>query len=409
MNGPKAVAAKPRLPAETSIREIRLAARNCECCEGSTLEPLWRYSYNARTRNGRFVFNVSNVICRRCGFVFVSPVYQETDLAAYYEDSYSQAPHLESDFDVRKRCDFIGSLGNIGEVFLEVGANQRGPFREYLIERFSRLVTVELNNSVQRDYCSLAMTPSGSIDVVAHYFVLEHVPRVKSFLAECHRVLRSGGLMVVEVPDIGSYIRDQSALQLYEHTNHFSRNVLVSLLRRAGFELVHLNTEACSRSFGFVAAFRKARPIASAMPAVTEYAANRELFLRGLAALRTREAELLSMGARLSEYSKAGVPVICWGANEQLARFLAVLSCEDSPIRKLPDGTVVIDSDPAKSRFLDGYDVCLPADSVNAMQQAGAIFLFTRLHASSILDYLEREHGRRFSSSDIHIVDLCGT
>ena len=43
-------------------RTISLEARPCECCGGEDLEPLWKYELETRTRNGRFVFNVNNVI-----------------------------------------------------------------------------------------------------------------------------------------------------------------------------------------------------------------------------------------------------------------------------------------------------------------------------------------------------------
>jgi SAM-dependent methyltransferase len=46
--------------------------------------------------------------------------------------------------------------------------------------------------------------PDASCDVVYHSAVLEHIRRsdVKSFLAECHRVLKPGGIIRVGVPDL---------------------------------------------------------------------------------------------------------------------------------------------------------------------------------------------------------------
>jgi len=46
--------------------------------------------------------------------------------------------------------------------------------------------------------------PDGSFDVVYHSHVLEHFPRRAGFdfLRECHRVLRSGGILRIAVPDL---------------------------------------------------------------------------------------------------------------------------------------------------------------------------------------------------------------
>lgn len=51
--------------------------------------------------------------------------------------------------------------------------------------------------------------PDSSFDVVYHSHLLEHFPRqfAPSFLRECHRVLKSGGLIRVAVPDLEKIAR----------------------------------------------------------------------------------------------------------------------------------------------------------------------------------------------------------
>jgi predicted SAM-dependent methyltransferase len=52
--------------------------------------------------------------------------------------------------------------------------------------------------------------PPGAFEVVYHSHVLEHLPRPKApdMIAECHRVLKSGGLIRVVVPDLESLARE---------------------------------------------------------------------------------------------------------------------------------------------------------------------------------------------------------
>src|SRR5271155_506224 len=66
------------------------------------------------------------------------------------------------------------------------------------------------NPSVQRwDVHEELPFPSGSFDVVYHSHVLEHLSKQDAplFLRECYRVLRSGGVIRVAVPDLEKIAR----------------------------------------------------------------------------------------------------------------------------------------------------------------------------------------------------------
>ena len=88
--------------------------------------------------------------------------------------------------------------------------------------------------------------------ILPQSFILEHVAAVRPFLAECRRVLRPGGVMIVEVPDLMLYPEKIDALILHEHCNHFTPENLHHLAALEGFGLVETSHELCSRPFGFV-------------------------------------------------------------------------------------------------------------------------------------------------------------
>src|SRR5262249_31668672 len=146
----------------------------CENCGGGDLEQLWHGSFTARTRSGRYLFDTNDVVCRHCGFVFVSPVYDEADLAGYYADSFGAFEGALPDYDIEKRLTFLRSVEPNDVMFVEIGANRLSEFHFHLKNIFEKVVTVDLNDSVRADLGSLETLPDECADVVAHYFVLEH-------------------------------------------------------------------------------------------------------------------------------------------------------------------------------------------------------------------------------------------
>jgi hypothetical protein len=381
-------------------RTISLETRACECCGGTDLESLWKHETEARTRNGWFSFEINNVICHRCGFVFVSPVFSQADLNAYYADAFSSFEAQALDYDPEVRLTFLDEAARCGGSFVEVGAHRPTSFHDELAKRFDAVTLVELNESVSSDTRSLLDVEDASASIVAHYFVLEHVPRVIPFLRQCARILKDGGLMVVEVPDIAYYPRNPNALQLYEHTNHFSPAALETLARRAGFEPVR-NRAGASRVIGFAAAFGKVSAAVGDPPIMSEYAINKAYFDAGLQTLKGQASLWTRTAAQIDRLRADGGKLVMWAANDAMAAFL-----RDHP---QPSGTTVIDSDARKRFFLDGHRVEQPDAAAAEIIAADAIFIFSKNHAHDILAGIERDFGKRFDAAQAHIVDALGT
>jgi SAM-dependent methyltransferase len=329
--------------------------------------------------------------------VFVSPVFDDGDLAEYYAGSFSAFVGATPDYDIGKRLAFLEIVAPEGGLFVEVGANQPTEFHRGLRSLYGKVVTVEINNSVSSDFWSLNALPDGCADVVAHYFVLEHIPRVPKFLNECGRVLREGGVMVCEVPDISVYPTEPSALQLHEHANHFSQDVLRGIAEQFGFIEISTNTELCSRSFGFVSAFRKASLSRRRPHFALGYDTGRRLFMEGVAALERLMADMASANERLEEYKNRNASVIFWAANDLMARFF--------DLYPFSGNVTVVDSNPDKSDYFDTPRVLSPATAVDKIQGAEAIFIFTKLHAEKILEQIALSIGKKFEFDRVHIVD----
>jgi 2-polyprenyl-3-methyl-5-hydroxy-6-metoxy-1,4-benzoquinol methylase len=80
-------------------------------------------------------------------------------------------------------------------------------------------------------------------EAVVAYHVLEHVPDPRAFLSAAHALLRDRGLLVIEVPHVGSFdarwvpaVRER-VLDLPRHLSHFTPRTLTALLGEQGFTI----------------------------------------------------------------------------------------------------------------------------------------------------------------------------
>jgi 2-polyprenyl-3-methyl-5-hydroxy-6-metoxy-1,4-benzoquinol methylase len=109
---------------------------------------------------------------------------------------------------------------------------------------------------------------SETFDLITHWHVIEHVENVSEALREWRRVLKPGGLMVLETPN-SSFLKARLLGPRYEkfwpaeHLYTFNRKNLSSILKQSGFEIInsrltggwnalplHLNAYAlCYRSY----------------------------------------------------------------------------------------------------------------------------------------------------------------
>jgi dolichol-phosphate mannosyltransferase len=115
-----------------------------------------------------------------------------------------------------------------------------------------------------RASCERLPFGDGSLDGVIHSQVIEHLPDDPAILAECHRVLRPGGILVLGTPDYGRWLwpvlewihsRILPGGYAHEHITRFTRRTLADRLARVGFEVLDC------RYVGFCEMIFKARRI----------------------------------------------------------------------------------------------------------------------------------------------------
>jgi len=363
------------------IVALDLFPRSCPLCGETQVRDVWSYQHTEPTRQHRFLWSVRNVICERCGFSFVAPSPSAEQLADYYADAFPLMGEGYFSVEARMECLRRHSLGR--KSFVEIGSNTTGVFYSQLQAFFKEVTSVEINDACSCDAKSTAEIPDNSADVVAAYFVLEHVPQPGHFLSECRRIVRNDrGIVIIEVPDLHLYPQMIAALDTQEHLNHFSPLTLEWLAARSGLELIETSHRQCSRTFGFVAVFRPAEPI-SYRPEWNERSAALASFSAGLELVRSKRQEVSEHRANLQEILGSGRKVVIWAANAMCRRLL------DGFVNF--EGLTIVDIDRAKLRFLDQIEVRHPDDAKREIVEADVIWICSPVHARNIGEYIESE------------------
>ncbi|MDO9084456.1 MAG: class I SAM-dependent methyltransferase, partial [Humidesulfovibrio sp.] len=257
-------------------------------------------------------------------------------------------------------------------------------------------LNVEPNQSCDSTHRDLESFPSCSVDVAAAYFVLEHVPAPVAFLSQCARILRPNGLLIIEVPDLELYPKFPTSFILNEHLNHFSPRTLAQVAQLAGFEVLEINRDACSRSYGFAAVLQLRGDIGTTYKRdVSEFRQAEKLLRDTLRVVDIYETDVVSVRQRISETMNGGGKVAVWGANAVALHLLKVPS----------PAVVMVDSNPEKHGFFPWVDVRLPHEAADQLCECALFIVCTRRHAQVIIRILEGLIGRKVDEQVV-ILDL---
>ncbi|MCW5886820.1 MAG: class I SAM-dependent methyltransferase [Anaerolineales bacterium] len=224
------------------------------------------------------------VRCKQCGLMYLTPRLR----ADVVIDGYSAGTDemFVSQAAGRERT-FAGSLKLIERMrpqrgtLLDVGT-AGGSFMAVAQRAGWQVAGCEPNrwmSSWAKEHYGLDVFPGtiedmqladASFDVVSLWDVLEHTPDPKATLRECIRVLKPGGLLVVNYPDIHSLVARLMGRRwvflLSVHLYYFTIPTLTRLLNELGLELRVQRAHWQSLELGYVLFRMEAylRPIARA-------------------------------------------------------------------------------------------------------------------------------------------------
>jgi 2-polyprenyl-3-methyl-5-hydroxy-6-metoxy-1,4-benzoquinol methylase len=214
-------------------------------------------------------FGLAIVRCRKCGLVYANPRLIESELTRRYGSAYFFGEYLP----LFKADAFFYSLDLIkdhyalylnllakhflpGKSLLDIGCGAgfflkaaelagwsvAGTETSQAASDYARAVT-----KIRVYYGKLGeiRLPPESYDAVTMLDILEHLPDPLGTLKEAHRVLKKGGILIVNTPDFRSLSRfilgkGWAVLSPAEHLYYFTGKTLRWALERAGYRIIGL-------------------------------------------------------------------------------------------------------------------------------------------------------------------------
>lgn len=193
------------------------------------------------------------VRCRQCGLMYVNPRVKtscvfEAYRAAVDELYVSQEEGRKQTFSRAFRLierymsgpGKILDIGAAGGFFLQV-AKEKGwePYgvepSRWMAEWGNKRFKVNIKPGL---LCEAAF-PDNFFDVITMWDVLEHTPDPLAELVEARRILKDGGIIIINFPDIGSWPAILAGSKwwflLSVHLYYFSVDTIASMLKKAGF------------------------------------------------------------------------------------------------------------------------------------------------------------------------------
>jgi len=203
--------------------------------------------------------------CAECGFAVTTPQPAAAEIASYYPTGYYGAveqrrfPHIVERLQnalYTLRVREVEAVANSGPGrVLDVGCGRGVLLQEFrrrgwevegteLSEQAASYARQTLNIPVRIGSLETLDFPSNHFDAITLWHVLEHVENPRALLAEINRILKPDGVLMVAVPNFGSFEARVSKdkwfhLDVPRHLTHFSNVTLEEALNECGFDVRH--------------------------------------------------------------------------------------------------------------------------------------------------------------------------
>jgi len=229
------------------ITDIEMEEIPCPICEKSGSNPLHQ--------EGAFQM----VRCTSCQFIYLNPRPTNESLFSFYQH---YLPEGESSIEswqrmmqpvFKRAANLIQHHKGSGRL-LDVGAG----FGFFLAEMRGRgweVTGVEISRKgmdYARDVLGLTVHPGpleevgfpeNYFDAVTGFYVIEHLPNPMTFLIECYRIIKPGGLLLLRYPHttpiknlLQFFGMENRLYDLPAHLSDFSPEMIQRCLERVGFE-----------------------------------------------------------------------------------------------------------------------------------------------------------------------------
>lgn len=226
----------------------------CELCGATAAREL--YTATDRLRNSDHPFSI--IACAGCGVLRTLPEMSERELAGYYPTDYWGDENEPSPEWIKasqsEKTRFFAQCGLTKGRILDVGCGA-GFFLRALDQKVWECFGVETGEAAARAANRAlgngrvfagtlieSACEDKAFDVVTFWSALEHMNEPRANLIEARRIVKTGGTLIVQVPNAASYQArwfggDWFALDAPRHRYHFTPQTFERLLAQTGFAL----------------------------------------------------------------------------------------------------------------------------------------------------------------------------
>lgn len=210
------------------------------------------------------------VKCKKCGFIYVNPRIKSAMIVQGYsegsdETHVGQAKGREITFaknlkiinEFRPNKGRILDIGTAGGSFLYVAKKNGWEVHgvepnKWMAKWGLKHYGIDIKPGTIFDH----KFPNKYFDVVTLWDVLEHVPDAAKTLDEVNRILKPGGILVVNYPDIGSWIarvlKRKWMFLLSVHLYYFTPKTIRIMLKKHRFKTLKIKPHFQSLALGYL-------------------------------------------------------------------------------------------------------------------------------------------------------------
>ncbi|HKY19478.1 MAG TPA: class I SAM-dependent methyltransferase [Rhizomicrobium sp.] len=295
--------------------------QTCDTCQSSALEAIYEPEGGGR---GLKVY-----VCNNCGLLQSFPRIDNDQRRPAAVSSGADWGNVRygKGFRTQVCLEALSKHADLTDAarVLDVGSN-RGSFVRALLALAPRvqIVAVEPDERVVDSCAGLERVetiharientalPDASFDIIHSCHTIEHLGYPLSVLEDHHRLLKPGGLLLVDAPNVeligGADILEEWFID--KHLYHYSPGTLAAVIKAAGFEIVQA-PDARDRENVLILA--RKRGAAGAAPSDAAQAAHaRDLVARYRKTRQINRAALREVAAELTRLSSK--KVLVWGA-----------------------------------------------------------------------------------------------
>lgn len=209
------------------------------------------------------------VKCNKCGLMYINPRITSNNIIKGYSEGKDEAfvSQEEGRIITFKRClkvvkkykkkGKILDIGTAGGTFLNVAKKDGWSVygiepNKWLCEWSKKNYNINIKQGTLLDH----KFENEFFDVITLWDVLEHVTNPKRILEECYRILKSDGIIVINYPNVGSWIskvmRSKWIFLLSVHLYYFTPKTIRSMLKKTGFSIIETKPHFQTLQLGYL-------------------------------------------------------------------------------------------------------------------------------------------------------------